>query len=267
MIGMSTSVGSVFTIGLRNAHLTKHLPNPLSQIIRRYFSDLPTRGFVYYMKSNPDFESGKVIKSKGGRPSLVVSAERAMEATSSVVMAKLSNASQLKPDSPFAIYVKKEDTGLSKDSKINTSQLFTTDLDRVKTKKPVGRVSPEDMKRVDENLNLSISSKLGSGLKPTFKQGSVVKISEGPAKGRYGIVVSNNKGNYHSEIVMISHISGESTNEFQVRLSKGKPLFASCNEIDTIDQSELEKIRDLPEETWNAVHNKVKEALSIKSKE
>lgn len=91
----------------------------------------------------------------GRRPLLVIQSDPFNASRiSTVVVAAITSNLKL-ASAPGSVSLSKRGSGLSKDSVVNVSQLFT--LDRSYLSRPAGRVSQEKMSQIDEGLRLVLS--------------------------------------------------------------------------------------------------------------
>ena len=107
------------------------------------------RGEVFYADLSP------VVGSEQGgiRPVLIIQNEVGNRHSPTVIAAAITSR-QDKNRLPTHISVRAERFGLAKDSIILTEQIRT--LDKRRLRERAGRISPEDMRRVDEALGVSM---------------------------------------------------------------------------------------------------------------
>ena len=107
------------------------------------------RGEVFYADLSP------VVGSEQGgiRPVLIIQNEVGNRHSPTVIAAAITSR-QDKNRLPTHISVSADRCGLDKDSIILTDQIRT--LDKRRLRERAGRISPEDMRRVDEALGVSM---------------------------------------------------------------------------------------------------------------
>ena len=109
------------------------------------------RGEIYYANLDP------VLGSETGkrRPVLIVSNDiNNRAATTVTVLPITSNVTRVYP---FEVYLDKNDSGLSKPSKVQAQQIRTISKQRISSGKAVGSLNEELMGLVNEALRLHLS--------------------------------------------------------------------------------------------------------------
>ena len=112
------------------------------------------RGEVYYADLSP-----VIGCEQGGTRPVVIVQNNVGNRHSPTVIAAAITSKQDKPSLPTHISVKAESCGLAKDSVVLLEQIRT--LDKRRLRERAGCITPEDQRRVDEALEVSI------GLGPT----------------------------------------------------------------------------------------------------
>ena len=104
------------------------------------------RGEVFYADLSP------VVGSEQGgvRPVLIVQNEIGNRHSPTVIAAAITS----KPRLPTHINIRAADTGLAKDSVVLLEQIRTLDKHRLRER--AGQITPEDQKRVDQALDVSL---------------------------------------------------------------------------------------------------------------
>lgn len=107
------------------------------------------RGEIYYADLSP------VVGSEQGgvRPVLIVQNEVGNRFSPTVIAAAITSQ-QEKADLPTHIHVQADRNGLQKDSIVLLEQIRTLDKHRLRER--AGQITPEDQKRVDQALDVSL---------------------------------------------------------------------------------------------------------------
>ncbi len=235
----------------------------------RWCSYIAERGEIHYMDSQ--FKGGDVLDKKNGRrPSLIVTPIDIAKETKAVVMAPLSNANG-KKNTKFSFIISKKTTSFERDSLVNTAQLFTTSITHFSKNSCSGICLTDEnsWKEINERLETAISifAKFKHGITPKFTQGKVVRIVEGPALGLLGVIVSNDVGNHFSKIVMISSLLTNKLSNFEVPVNlksvNSDDLYAHCGQIDTLSQTKIEPVEDLPKNTLDTIYSKLRLTVGL----
>lgn len=240
----------------------------------RCYSSLVRRGEIYIVAPKVTFESGAVADSKkGSRPGVVVSTDLAIKETGSVMMARLSGS---EPKHKYEVRIPSDKTtGLRMPSKLMTNQIFTVSLSTIARSRKLGVVAPEQMQQINRELKTAFSPLIRlPNTSPEFSRGDIVEMPT--AKGRFGVVVSNDLGNQVSEIIMMSHSSIDSRvrNQFEVKVNakwipgnmeEESDLIVCCNEVDTVDQQKIKKIGKLSDQDLESINTILFSALGIGS--
>lgn len=261
-------------IGLANSSFKSFKLQP-SQLIGLPFSTgavpLVKRGEIYMIAPKTHLEGGAVADSKGGsRPGVVVSTDWAIQKTGFVMLARLSGS---QPRYKFEVPIPKGPiTGLDRDSKLMTNQIFTVAQASLSHTKRLGVVPPSLMQRVTQELKTAFSPFIKlPNMSPEFARGDIIKI---PQEQMLGVVVSNDLGNQMSEVIMLSHSSIDSRveNEFEVKVkarwttedsNQRGDLVVCCNEVDTVDQQRIVKIGQLLPEDLETINKVLFKAFGI----
>lgn len=107
----------------------------------------PRRGEVWRVNFNP----GRGSEQKGVRPALVIQNDVGNQYSSTTIVAAITTTVK---KYPFTVPVKKQDSGLSRDSMVNLAQVLTVDKQRLSRK--VGEVSHSILAEVDVALKISL---------------------------------------------------------------------------------------------------------------
>ena len=114
------------------------------------------RGEVFYADLSPVVGS----EQGGGRPVLIVQNEIGNRHSPTVIAAAITSRLD-KARLPTHINIRAADTGLAKDSVVLLEQIRTLDKHRLRER--AGQITPEDQKRVDQALDVSLGLTSYSG--------------------------------------------------------------------------------------------------------
>ena len=111
-------------------------------------ANYPKRGEIWQVSLEP-VEGHEIGKT---RPALVISNDKNNEYSSTVTLIPIT--ATIEKIYPFEVFISGEDSGLPLDSKIKCNQIRT--VDKLRLLKPVGGISTEIIKKVEEALLIHI---------------------------------------------------------------------------------------------------------------
>ena len=108
----------------------------------------PKRGEIWQVSLEPvaGHEIGKT------RPALVISNDKNNKYSSTVTLIPIT--ASIEKIYPFEVFISRRDSGLSLDSKIKCNQIRT--VDKLRLLKPVGEISTEILKKVEDALLIHV---------------------------------------------------------------------------------------------------------------
>ena len=107
----------------------------------------PRRGEIWLVNFNP----GRGSEQMGIRPALVVQNDVGNRYSSTTIVAAITTTVK---KYPFTVPVKKQVSGLSRDSMVNLAQILTVDKKRLSKK--VGEIPQNILSEVDDALKISL---------------------------------------------------------------------------------------------------------------
>ncbi len=107
----------------------------------------PRRGEVWTV----DFSPGRGSEQRGRRPALVIQNDVGNQYAATTIVATITSQIKIYP---VTVSLKKDDAGLTKPSMVNLAQILT--VDKARLRKRVGRLSADEMSRVDAALKVSL---------------------------------------------------------------------------------------------------------------
>ena len=111
-------------------------------------ANYPKRGEIWQVSLKP-VEGHEIGKT---RPALVISNDKNNEYSSTVTLIPIT--ASVEKIYPFEVFISGEDSGLPLNSKIKCNQIRT--VDKLRLLKPVGGISTEIIKKVEEALLIHI---------------------------------------------------------------------------------------------------------------
>lgn len=237
----------------------------ISHSVRASLHTTPLRGDILVgLKGRSS--SGDIVHDKEGkRPIVVITPKKVLLATHKVVCAPLSSKLPTDRISAFEPVIKtSEETGLQFPSKAMINQLFTAHLEALKDKdiRKLGSARaffPE----IDNALKIVFDPNIKG--KSSFSQGDIVRFKENEISVE-GIIISNNLGNQMSRIAMISKLNqvpGPCSDYELIVTHQKEKIKINCQDIHTINQSQLEVIDHLSIKYLSAINKKLLMSVGI----
>lgn len=106
------------------------------------------RGEIYWVS----WHSARGSEQSGRRPSLIIQNDAGNRTSATTIIASITTSSG--KSYPFTVPVLLKESGLTKDSVINLSQIMTIDKNRLESK--CGELSKEKMAEVDRAIKVSL---------------------------------------------------------------------------------------------------------------
>ena len=113
----------------------------------------PKRGEIWYVSLEPAV--GHEISKT--RPALIISNDKNNEYSSTITLIPIT--SSIDKIFPFEVFISKEHSGLSMNSKIKCNQVRT--IDKLRLLKLIGKISEETLSEVEEALLIHLGIKEG----------------------------------------------------------------------------------------------------------
>ena len=252
------------------------------------------RGDIYFVK----LEAGVGSEQNGARPAVILQNDVGNIYSPTLIVAALTSKTDKKVTQ--ATHCQVEEDGL-KPSIVQAEQIFTIDKSRVL--KFVGHLSPENMRRVDDAVKISLAlNPMGSiqKLKPIirsqaayappevvdggshlesnwkFQRGDIyfVKLEAGVGSEQNGarpaVILQNDVGNIYSPTLIVAALTSKTDKKVtqathcQVEEDGLKPSIVQTEQIFTIDKSRVLKfIGHLSPENMRRVDDAVKISLAL----